>query len=290
MFRITRKPKVAVFAVLVAAAAVMAGSARASSALIDVDSVPTIGGSSFSFNYGMVDWWLGDGRFNPDLSGTLNIDNANGSCARMRLEYFSNNVSIAVKYGGTVCAPDGGSHAYSVDLDPYSDARIDLLKVSVEKKTASGGSDFSIVESAYVAPQTSSDSIEIDSGGVDFGGGKFSTILAEPTEKATMYWNRGSGADYTPRLMGYIWLNNVAGLCARMNLRYYTESGSFLAEKHGGSGCAADNNLHAISVDLQPYTTSQLGKVVVQLQTQGSNGSWNLVGSDTATIDQFNPS
>ena len=65
MFRITRIFKVAVFAVLVAAAAVMAGSARASAtAVIDTDSVPTIGTSSFSFA-GTVDWLLSDGVFTP---------------------------------------------------------------------------------------------------------------------------------------------------------------------------------------------------------------------------------
>jgi len=282
MFRITRTVRLAVLAVLVVAATVLAGSIRA--ALVDQDSVPTIGTSSFEFKNGTVYWHFGNGRYDAHLTGTLRLNDANGSCARMRLEYFHNGASIATKYGGSVCAPDGKDHDYSVDLDPYSDPTIDLLKVSVEKQTASGGSDFSIVESTYVSPATWPDAIKIPSQGVDFGGDQFSTLTSQPTKYGSVYWNRGENGDITVRLMGYIWLNNVAGLCARMTLKYYTESGTFLTEKPGGSGCAADNNLHAVGVDLQPYTSTQVAKVTVQLQTQGSNGSWNLVGSQTVDI------
>jgi hypothetical protein len=282
MFRITRTVRLAVLAVLAVAATVLTGSLQA--ATIDQDTVPTIGTSSFEFENGTVDWHFANGTYDAQLTGTLRLDNANGSCARMRLEYFHNNASITTRYGGTVCAPDGNPHQYDVDLDPYSDPTIDLLKVSVEKQTASGGSSFSIVESTYVSPSTWPDGIEITSKGVDFGGGTFSTFTSEPTEYGSVYWNRGDSGEITPRLMGYIWLNNVAGLCARMNLKYYTESGTYLTEKPGGSGCAPDNNLHAISVDLQPYTSTQVGKVTVQLQTQGTNGSWNLVGSQTVDI------
>jgi hypothetical protein len=285
MFRTTRSIKLAVLAALVAAATVTAGSARAATAVIDTDSVPTIGTNSFSFT-GTVDWLLTDGMFTPGLWGTLPIDNASGSCARMRMEYFHDNASIAVRYGGTVCAPDGKEHDYSVNLTPYSSADTDLLKVSVEKQTAANGSDYSIVESAYVAPNAHEDGVMITSKGLDFGGPQWSYATAQPTGLATVYWNRGDGGVYTPRLIGDMWLNNSAGVCARINLRFYTVGGGYLTEKHGGSGCATGNNLNAISVDLQPYTSSEVGEVEVQLQTQGSNGSWNLVGSDRVSIDE----
>ncbi len=284
MFRVTRTVKLVVLAAVLGTAAVTAGSVRAES-LIDVDVVPTIGTNSFAFTDGEVSWTLGDGTFTPTLRGTLTLDNANGSCARMRMEYFHQGTSIAVKYGGTVCAPNGGAHYYDVDLSPWSSPDIDLVKVSVQKQTAAGGSDFSIVESAYASPGTTSDNIEFTSKGVDFGGSQWSWVTSEPTGVASLYWNLGDGPEITPRLIGYIWLNNVAGLCARMNLRYYSESGALLAEKHGGSACAGDNDLHAVSVDLQPYTSTQIYKVEVQLQTQGKNGSWNVVDSDIPTIN-----
>src|SRR5262245_55264315 len=286
MSRIPRIVKLATLAVVAAAvAAVLAGSVKA--ATIDWDDVPTLGTSSFKFTKGEVFWHLSNGKFSAHLQGTLTMNDANGSCARMRMEYFADNVSIQVRTGGIVCAPDGKSHDYSVDLYPdYYNADVDLLKVSVEKQTAAGGSNFSIVESAYVAPNTTSDSVEITSQGLDLGGDQWSVITGAPSREATMYWNRGNGADYTPRLMGDIWLNNVAGLCARVNLRYYTESGSYLNSKPGGSYCAPDNNLHAVSVDLQPWHSDQIGKVEVQLQSQGTNGSWNNVGSKTVLIEE----
>jgi hypothetical protein len=282
MFRITRTVRLAVLAVLVVAAALLTGSLRA--ATIDEDSLPTIGTSSFEFENGTVDWHFGNGTYDAHLTGTLRLNDAKGSCARLRMEYFHNGASIATKYGGSVCAADGKTHDYSVDLDPYSDPTIDLLKVSIEKQTASGGPDFSIVESTYVSPATWPDAIKITSKRVDFGGDKFSTLTSEPTRYGSVYWNRGDSGDITVRLMGYIWLNNEAGICARMNLKYYTESGTFLTEKPGGAGCAADNNLHAVAVDLQPYTSPQVGKVTVQLQTQATNGSWSVVDSQTADI------
>ncbi|HEY1370523.1 MAG TPA: hypothetical protein VGF23_25560 [Gaiellaceae bacterium] len=286
MSRINRILKLATLAVAVAAAAaVMAGSVQAST--IDWDDVPTLGNDSFKFTKGEVFWHLSNGKFSAHLQGTLTMNDANGSCARMRMEYFADNVSIQVRHGGEVCAPDGKKHDYSVDLYPdYYDPDIDLVKVSIEKETASSAPDYSIVESAYVSPNTTADNVLITSQGIDLGGDQFSSITAAPTRDATVYWNRGNGADYTPRLMGYMWLNNVAGLCARMNLRYYTESGSLLTSKAGGSYCAPDNKLHAASVDLDPYTSSQIGKVEVQLQTQGTNGSWNLVGSKTVSIEE----
>jgi hypothetical protein len=284
MFRITAIVKLAALAVFVAVAAVMAGSVQA--ATIDHDSVSTIGNASFKFANGDLYWHLSGGKFSAHLLGTLKLNDANGSCARIRMEYFHKGTSIATKYGGSVCAPDGKSHEYSVDLNPYSDPNIDLLKVSVEKQTASNGSEFSIVESAYFSPSTTPDKVKITSQGVDFGGDEFSSVTSEPVESGQLYWNRGDGAGITPRLVGAFWLNNVAGLCARMNLRYYTESGTYLTEKAGGSRCAADNNLHGVVVDLSPYTSTQVGKVEVQLQTQGSNGSWNLVDSETVTIDE----
>jgi hypothetical protein len=284
MFRITRNVKVAAFAAVVALAASASGSAQA--ATIDHDSVSTIGSDSFKFKNGDVYWHFSAGKFSAHLVGTLQLNDANGSCARMRMEYFHQGASIDTEYGGTVCAPDGKSHEYSVDLNPYSDPDTDLVKVSVQKQTASSGSAFSIVESAYFSPSTAPDKVKITSPGVDFGGWQFSSPLGIPMGAADLYWNRGDGAEITPRLIGDLWLNNVAGLCARMNLRYYTESGMYLTERATSSNCAPDNGAHGMYFDVSPYTSTQVEKVAVQLQSQGSNGSWNLVGSETVTIDE----
>jgi hypothetical protein len=284
LFRITGSVKLAVLAGIVLVAAALAGSVRA--AVIDHDSVPTIGNDSFTFKDGELDWHFENGKFSVHLVGTLKLDDANGSCARMRLEYFHTGASITTRYGGTVCAPDGKSHEYDVDLNPYADPNVDLVKVSVEKQTASGGSSFSIVESAYFSPSTAPDKVLITSKGVDFGGDTFYSVINDPLNSADFYWNRGDGAAITPRLIGTYWLNKVAGVCARINLRYLTESGTFLASRADTPFCAADDGLDHRRIDLSPYTSTQVEKVDVQLQTQATNGSWNLVDSETVTIGE----
>jgi hypothetical protein len=284
MFRTNNIVKLAVLAVLVAVAAVLVGSVQA--ATVDHDSVPTIGNDNFYFTGGEVVWHFSGGKFSAHLTGTLKINNAAGSCARMRMEYYHRGSSIAVKYGGSVCAPDGTKNEFNVDLNPYSDADIDVVKVSVEKQTAADGTNFSIVGSANFSPGTAPDKVMIRSNGVDFGGVEFSSPINDPIYSADFYWNRGDGAEITPRLIGTYWLNKVAGLCARVDLTYKTESGSFLAEKTDSPFCAADNGLDHVGIDFQPYTSTQVTKVVVKLQSQATDGSWNLVGSQTVTIDE----
>ena len=86
------------------------------------------------------------------------------------------------------------------------------------------------------------------------------------------------------RLVGFLHLRNVAGVCVRMNLRYLSASGSFLTARSGGAACANDNGYHWAVVDLRPYASSKIAKVKVQLQTQASDGSWNVAGAQTVSI------
>ncbi len=253
------------------AAAIAAGTAHATttSRLVDFDDVSTLGSGSFEFRSGTLSWWW-DSEISAHLKGEIKLDDANGSCARMRMEYFNDSVSITTKYGGTVCAPDGKSHSYTVDINPYGDPNIDLVKVSLQKETASG---WSIVESAYFKPTLDTTKVRLTADGVDFGDDYWG--VSSPIGSGTLEWGQGEGMNLTPHLRGYIWLNNVAGLCARVDLTYFTLSGAVLAEKHGGSVCAPDNSRYTASVDLAPYTSDQISSVAVNLQTQGSDGSWN---------------
>ncbi|MFN8110475.1 MAG: hypothetical protein U0Y82_11625 [Thermoleophilia bacterium] len=258
-----------------AAAATLAGSAQATDYAeeIDQDSVPTIGNSSFQFRSGWVDWFFGSGWYSANVTGTLTLDDADGSCARMRLETFHDGVSMATGYGGSVCPSDGRKHDYNVDLWAPDDPDIDLMKVSVQKQT--NGKDWSIVESAYVDPGFHSDGVSLSADGVDFGDGRF--FLGTTMGYGTVSFARSDGGYLTPRLTGTLWLNNVSGVCARMTMTFRTQSGTFLATKEGGRVCAPDNDLHAFGIDLAPYTSRNIHWVDIGVQTQGSNGSWNDV-------------
>jgi hypothetical protein len=265
---LTRRLAVLVAVAVVGAAALLTGSARA--AMVDHDPVATLGsGSSFEFRDGDLYWHYANGAISAHLTGDLRIDEAKGSCARMRMEYFNDSVSLTTKYGGTVCAPDSETNEWTVDMNPYGSASIDLVKVSVEKETPSA---WSIVESAYFKPTLSTDKVRLTADGVDFGDDWF--VGSATTGSGTMDWEEGEGMNLTPHLRGYLHLNNVAGLCARVSLRYYDESDGLFATRYGGPACAPDNSHAVWYVDLAPYTSDRIDSVTVALQTERSDGTW----------------
>jgi hypothetical protein len=265
-----------------------AGAAQA--AVVDYDQ-PKLTGSGYDFGGsslvggspskgGELAFDHSGGKIEPRLTGTIHMDGVSGTCARMHLEYFDDrgNSLTTAKHGGTVCVNDNSHHKFTVDLDPYADADIDHVKVQLEKETATG---WYVVDNATFYVNTHDDKVKITQSGVDFGSSGWNG--SSPTGSGEMAWGL-DGSVVTPHLEGTLHINNSAGLCARMNLRYLTESGTFLHKEHGGDVCASDNGHHSWTVDLDPYDSNKIGKVKVQLQTQGSNGSWNVAGSKTVSI------
>jgi hypothetical protein len=275
---------------LAAVAATMAFAGTAQASVIDTDSVK-LTGTDYDFGNGTLvagsPTGSGDLKFDytggvikPHLTGTLHIDDASGTCARMHLDYRDRSgTSLKIEHGGTVCVNDDQHHEFSVDLQPYSDNRVASVLVQLEKETVGG---WFVVDNASFTANTFDDDVKITEDGVDFG--KTNSFLTSgPTGSGTMHWGLVDG-QVTPHLTGSIYLNNSSGACARMNLRYLTTSGSFWTSRSGGEVCADDNGLHQFTVDLDPYTSNKIGKVEVQLQTQGSNGTWNTAGSQTVSI------
>jgi len=271
-------------AVLVAAA-LFASVAQAET--VDANSVPTLGTSNFQFKSGRVDWYYHGSSFQVELWGTLVLDHAAGSCARMRLDYLYHGPFVGTpRYGGEVCATDGSKNEWSVDLASPDIVDIDNVRVSLETKTASH--DWSILDDVYSPPQPPSDKVRLHAKGFDFGNGTYDTVTKQTSGSGTMYWNRGdNGAAYSPRVMGTLFLNGVAGVCARMHLIYNDDLGHKIIDKYGGPACAAGNNLQAWTIDLSPYTATGIRSVTVKMQTQATNGSWNDItgSSDTVYID-----
>jgi hypothetical protein len=275
---------------LAAAAATMAFSGSAQASVIDTDGVRLTG---TGYDFGNATFVAGaptgdgdlkfdytGGQIKPHLTGTLHMNDADGTCARMHLDYRDRNgTSLRIEHGGTVCVNDDKHHEFSVDLQPYSDNRIASVLVQLEKETVSG---WFVVDNAVYTANTFDDSVKITEDGVDFGA--TNTFLGNaPTGSGTMHWTLIDG-QVTARLTGSIYINNSSGVCSRMNLRYLTSGGTFLTSRSGGEVCADDNGLHQFTVNLDPYTSNKVGKVDVQLQTQGSNGSWNTAGSQTVSI------
>jgi hypothetical protein len=246
--------------------------------------VPTVGTSDFQFADGTVDWIYGGGTLYADLAGTLVLNNTSGSCARMRLDYLYNGPIVYTYYGGEVCAPDGGKHKWTVDIEndnPSADGvkNVDNVKVSIETKT--GSHDWSILDSRYFSPQPPSDKVRLHSSAYDFGDNYWSPITMETSGSGTMYWNRADGNAYTPRLMGTLWIND--GICARMHLTYKDENGHVLADKYGGPACPDSFDVHPYTIDLSPYTATNIRSVTVNIQEQGlHNGPYADLGPSYA--------
>jgi hypothetical protein len=155
-----------------------------------------------------------------------------------------------------------------------------VVKVSLQKQTVAG---WSTVESASFDADTHDDDVKITEDGVDFSSDNWG--VGAPTGSGEMSWGL-EDAVVTPRLQGAIHLNNASGVCARMNLRYLTEAGTFLHEQAGGTVCAPDNGHHSWDVDLDPWSSNKIGQVRVQLQTLAANGNWVNAGSETVSIEE----
>jgi hypothetical protein len=266
---------------IAAAAAIAAGTARAET-MVDVDDVPTLGSGSFEFRSGKLYWEWGNNKISATVEGEIKLDGASGSCARMRMEYWNDNVSIIVKHGGTVCPPDGKSHSYTVDLNPYGDPDIDLVKLSLEKETVSG---WSIVESAYFKPTLTADTVRLTAGGVDFGNDTWG--VSSPVGSGTLDWGQGEGMNLTPHLTGTLYLNNVAGLCARVALIYLDELGAVRGEEYSGRACAPGTKRYSAAIDLAPFTSSKIERVTVKMQTQTTDGSWHDLTESSSSDTRY---
>ncbi len=277
-------------ALAIAAAGAFAGSAQAS--VIDYDDVKL---TAVSYDFGDAGYAFGEptgsgdlhfhhesGGIRPHLVGTIHVDQADDTCARMRLEYYDDTGAwMQTRYGGEVCAFDDQHHSWSVDLDPYKDPDINSVRVSVQRENLSG---WATMASATYAADTHDDNVRITEQALDFGNDNWSS-LGWPVGSGEVSWGL-DGSNVTPRLEGVMWINNSAGTCARMNLRYLTETGAFLTERAGGTVCAPTNGPHGFSVDFGSYSSNKIGQVTVQLQTQGSNGSYVTAGSQTVSINE----
>jgi hypothetical protein len=92
-------------------------------------------------NSGDLDWDVTGGLVTPILNnGNIYINNAAGTCARMRVEaYDANHVLLTSRNGGTVCAPNGALHSWSVNFGAPGHANTEHAHVILQVQTAGGG-------------------------------------------------------------------------------------------------------------------------------------------------------
>jgi hypothetical protein len=89
-------------------------------------------------NSAVLGWDETSGRVSPIISGTLFINNASGTCARVRLEaYDANHDIVGSRNGGTVCATNGSVHQWSVYFDVAGDTDTTHAHVVLQRQTSS---------------------------------------------------------------------------------------------------------------------------------------------------------
>jgi hypothetical protein len=68
----------------------------------------------------------------------MHVNDADGLCARVRLDYKDDTTLLATRYGNTMCIDDD-HHEFDVALGSYSDSAIDRVRVVLEKETRRAG-------------------------------------------------------------------------------------------------------------------------------------------------------
>ncbi|GJL52665.1 MAG: hypothetical protein NPIRA01_38920 [Nitrospirales bacterium] len=227
---------------------------------------------------GHVLWSIDDGEVRPRLSGELDLKDAGGLCGRMRMDFYAEgHVLLLSKYGGEVCAKGDSRQSWSVSLDPYDSNKLNEIKVSIEKKTAS--KDWTIIGSETVKLKPIHHKVKITEDGFDFGGKSFA--LGAPTGSGDVTWS-WSGGKITPRVTGTMHINNAASACARLQIKYFSLDGDLLETKVGGKFCASDNSHWYKNVDLSKYSDWKIASIQINLQTLGSDNSWRTVGKSSS--------
>lgn len=130
-----------------------------------------------------------------------------------------------------------------------------------------------------VVIMVAADSFKLRAPQVDFGGGTNLNLLGDPANNGHLYWMQEltNPAVVWPWLSGSLFINNAAGLCARVGIEYRANGGVTLATRYGGTVCATSNQKHVWSVDLMPYGSADIDYVHVLLQTVAANGSATTV-------------
>lgn len=228
---------------------------------------------------GELHWHHENGTIRPHLVGHLHLDEADGSCGRMRIEYFDAWESLlATRYGGEVCADDDHHHEWDVDLDPFTADEIVAVDVAVQAESSSG---WSTMEEEKYWIGTMTDELKITESKVDFGSEDFAA--GAPMRTGYVDWEIDD-AVVTPNIWGYLHLNNSDDVCARLNVRYRTEAGAHLFTEPGDEHCAPNGGHHSWYVFMDDEGSDKVGEINVQLQTRAPGGSWTVEGNEIVAL------
>ena len=117
---------------------------------------------------------------------------------------------------------------------------------------------------------------------VDFGS-NWNGAANEPNDGGNLYWDTTGGV-VTPTLSGRLFMNNVAGLRARLRIDYYDAAHNRIALRHSTWRTAAPGFNAFDFVDFAPFGASNVYGVEVSTQYEDAAGDIHTVGSVEETI------
>src|SRR4051812_14952696 len=106
------------------------------------------------------------------------------------------------------------------------------------------------------------DSVHLESVGFDVGDNTFSG--GAPTGDGEIHFHHENGT-IRPHLLGTFHMKDDDGLCGKVRLRYYDGAHVQMAERFGGTVCAADDKHYKWSIDQDPYSNPDIHSVEVAI-------------------------
>ena len=278
----------AMLAVLAATAGVSAVTASAQAAVVNDSVVQLTSDSEVHLYPGHVDWDYSSGVVTPTLTGTMLMYNER--CFRVSITTWDGNTKLDVKHGAKRCVKnDSDTRQQAIDLAGVPDARTDRVTVSVDEQNQAND-DWVVREEsgkhwwdAELFPWM--DVVQLTGDGIDLGGGTFDTTTGNPTGYAPVRWSIDDG-DATASVSATLFLDDMAGMCGRVELRYRDEAGTLVDTVDGANWCPTTNAEESHIETLAAAPSSQIFKVEVAMQTSPNKAKkvWSDVTSQTRSI------
>jgi hypothetical protein len=278
----------AMLAILAATAGVSAVAGSAQAAVVNDSVVQLTSDSDVHLYPGHVDWDYSNGLVTPKLTGTMLMYNER--CFRVSVTNWDGSKKLDVKHGAKRCIKnDSDTRQQAIDLSGVADARTDRVTVAVEEQNQTND-DWVVREEsgkhwwdAELFPWM--DTVQLLGDGIDLGGGTFDTATGNPTGSALVQWSIDDG-EATASLSPTLFLDDMAGMCGRVELRYLDEAGTLVDTVDGAEWCPTSNAEESHTETLAAAPSSQIFQVEVAMQTSPNvnKKTWSDVTSQTKSI------
>ena len=263
-------------AILATTAGVSVFAASAQAVVVDNDDASLTGDPEVTLTDANLAFDFTGGQMIPRLTATLEAENVDATCVRVRIDSYDDGTFLHTKPGITRCLSDEDHHEWAVNLNEDADALTDEVVVKVEKETAQG---WSVADERTLEQNAFSDTFTLFGSGIDIGGSGFAG--GSPSTPAVIGWSIDQGqaeAFYS----GYLHFDGFSR-CGRVKLRYLDEAGVEIDKATGPQHCPPDLAHYVYQDQIASVPSPLVTQVEVIMQSK-SGGTWNRVDSQTVSI------